>query len=757
MFDNRTEEPTLSPTLTLNPSAIGGIPITRRPTAIDMIVSSSSSSEDKPCKGWGPCWGYDDDDGWRPNWKPNWSKPKPPPPQWKPDWSEPNWSKPKRPQWNSGLRPQQSGQLFKPKSGKRSHTWGNNQPHYETGWSSSSSSSSPDEKHDGGWVSLSSNDNATDISSSSSSSTSEDGWESAGTTWNPWAYHSSGKSGKSGSKVGKQWHDDLNSHDTWSTSNNPWPSWYMSGKSGKSGGADYSNSSWQNVIGGLKPKSGKEGWSSPGKELIYDDADMEAFPSRPSEWSKPINYSSGKSGKSGTSTAGWAPAVNVPQDVHDDSWVWGSAGKPSASDSITGWHPSSGKSGKSGTSNTGWAPAIDKHDDSWVWGSAGKPPVSTTSGDALTKAPVSAPNNGGGSSGSCSVCLNGITVPPLTTVGGTDKTCADVLAQAATVQAGSSVCNALAGAIPTCCPRPPGSCSVCSNGLTVSSSTPVGENDKTCADVLTQAAAVEEGSAVCNALEGAIPTCCPSAVGGPPPPTTSITPNIPEGPTAPGINPPDIDKPTLMPTVSTLMPTATPMVELEIIPIPEEDDLRRPDKGATKSATTEKAAAYQKPSLGAQFLQPGGHHTAVSAHTTKAHRAGPSAKSEKAAHYSNPKQPTPIPHYPSRTSKSAKNSEASVRLAPPVHKEPASLSSTPNEQHQPKLDDTRPPSGPSGTKSDIKYSEGLADGYSGYKQKDGEDFDSSGGKSSASAASTGATRCIIWMSISLALLEYVLI
>ena len=98
-FDNRTEVPTFSPTTTLSPSAVGGIPITRRPTAIDMIVSSSSSSEDKPCKGWGPCWGYDDDDdAWWPNWKPIWSKPKPPPPQWKPDWS-----KPKRPQWNSGL------------------------------------------------------------------------------------------------------------------------------------------------------------------------------------------------------------------------------------------------------------------------------------------------------------------------------------------------------------------------------------------------------------------------------------------------------------------------------------------------------------------------------------------------------------------------------------------------------------------------------------------------------------------------------
>ena len=168
--------------------------------------------------------------------------------------------------------------------------------------------------------------------------------------------------------------------------------------------------------------------------------------------------------------------------------------------------------------------------------------------------------------------------------------------------------------------------------------------------------------------------------------------------------------------------------------------------------------------MGAQFLQPGGHHTAIGAHTTKAHRAGPSAKSEKAAHYSNPKQPAPIPHYPSRTFKSAKNSKASVKLVPPVHKEPASLSSTPNEHHQPKSDDTppttddrhRPPSGPSGTKSDVKYSEGLADGYSGYKQKDGEDFDSSGGKPSASAASTKATRYMIW-SISLALLGYVLI
>jgi len=57
-----------------------------------------------------------------------------------------------------------------------------------------------------------------------------------------------------------------------------------------------------------------------------------------------------------------------------------------------------------------------------------------------------------------------------------------------------------------------GSCSVCSTGLTVPSSTPVGSGSKVCANLLIDASNVLEGSAQCISMEGAIPTCCPEIV-----------------------------------------------------------------------------------------------------------------------------------------------------------------------------------------------------------------------------------------------------
>ena len=52
-------------------------------------------------------------------------------------------------------------------------------------------------------------------------------------------------------------------------------------------------------------------------------------------------------------------------------------------------------------------------------------------------------------------------------------------------------------------------CSVCAYGLTVDPSTPVGGGGKTCADLLVDAAAVDETSQECMAMMAAIPTCCP--------------------------------------------------------------------------------------------------------------------------------------------------------------------------------------------------------------------------------------------------------
>ena len=53
------------------------------------------------------------------------------------------------------------------------------------------------------------------------------------------------------------------------------------------------------------------------------------------------------------------------------------------------------------------------------------------------------------------------------------------------------------------------SCSVCSNGLTVPPTTPVGSNDKTCTDLLFDAGNVDENSLECMAMQAAVYTCCP--------------------------------------------------------------------------------------------------------------------------------------------------------------------------------------------------------------------------------------------------------
>jgi len=55
-------------------------------------------------------------------------------------------------------------------------------------------------------------------------------------------------------------------------------------------------------------------------------------------------------------------------------------------------------------------------------------------------------------------------------------------------------------------------CTVCSNGITVPPSTPVGQGGKTCGTLLEDRMDVEEGSAECANMKNAEPTCCPSGV-----------------------------------------------------------------------------------------------------------------------------------------------------------------------------------------------------------------------------------------------------
>lgn len=52
-------------------------------------------------------------------------------------------------------------------------------------------------------------------------------------------------------------------------------------------------------------------------------------------------------------------------------------------------------------------------------------------------------------------------------------------------------------------------CTVCSNGITVAPSTPVGQGGKTCGSLLEDRMDVEEGSAECANMKNAEPTCCP--------------------------------------------------------------------------------------------------------------------------------------------------------------------------------------------------------------------------------------------------------
>ena len=74
-------------------------------------------------------------------------------------------------------------------------------------------------------------------------------------------------------------------------------------------------------------------------------------------------------------------------------------------------------------------------------------------------------------------------------------------------------------------PEPlPSTCSVCSTGLTVPSSTPVGSVGKTCGTLLVNASKVTEGSANCMAMMAAIPTCCPGGVPSTAKPTYNPTP-----------------------------------------------------------------------------------------------------------------------------------------------------------------------------------------------------------------------------------------
>ena len=100
----------------------------------------------------------------------------------------------------------------------------------------------------------------------------------------------------------------------------------------------------------------------------------------------------------------------------------------------------------------------------------------------------------------CSVCESGITVD-LSTVVGNEKTCADVIVDAALLEADSPSCALMKDTELSCCPEPAENpCAVCVNGLSVEESIEIGSG-KTCGDLLIDATNTEEDSDTCTIMK----------------------------------------------------------------------------------------------------------------------------------------------------------------------------------------------------------------------------------------------------------------
>ena len=136
----------------------------------------------------------------------------------------------------------------------------------------------------------------------------------------------------------------------------------------------------------------------------------------------------------------------------------------------------------------------------------------------------------------CSVCESGITAD-LSTVVGNEKTCADILVDAALLEADSPSCALMKDTELSCCPVPAENpCAVCVNGLSVEESVEIGSG-KTCGDLIVDAMNTEEDSDTCTIMKNlGGNTCCPVT-----PTITPVTTN------APTVTPPAVS--SILPTI----------------------------------------------------------------------------------------------------------------------------------------------------------------------------------------------------------------
>ena len=112
----------------------------------------------------------------------------------------------------------------------------------------------------------------------------------------------------------------------------------------------------------------------------------------------------------------------------------------------------------------------------------------------------------------CDVCAGGITVESTSSVGeGSSKTCGDLVVDRDTVEEGSDTCAQMKLTELVCCPAAPASpCQVCPGGATNPGREVSG--GKTCDELIADAGLVESTSDVCPQLQLAESACCPPAL-----------------------------------------------------------------------------------------------------------------------------------------------------------------------------------------------------------------------------------------------------
>ena len=557
---------------------------------------------------------------------------------------------------------------------------------------------------------------------SSSSSSSKDGWGKPGwfdddddewgrpgwrPSWKPgksppqwkpnWSISWSGKSGKSGTGS-KSW-----SHgDGWKSKG--------SKKKGPKGSTSWWSSSSNDNYYGWTSKSSKsfndEGWTSMSyiTDISSDDSSDSSHDVWPhvswtaDHWS--ISHGLGKSGKSrrSKSSGGWNAIGGLKPKSSKDEWLGMSEDAPGKEliydeDTLPSWHAgwppldahisSSGKSGKSGGGHS-WSGGGEKSKSSYDTSTEGeeyvtpqgtsspilgatKPPVSGPILD-LTKPPVS---SGGGNSSPPPNPILSSTEPPVSSDGGNSSPPPNPPTETPSTP------------IPTYTPT---------KTPTIPSSTepPVGSSldgdpnakywiytDENGVQTCEYSLTIPDGIGSLAWARESKKECCEYAIG-----IGSINLQGCDG-----------------------VRSASPPKDVVEVP-PDYRNEPAPPADTSKTTLDVVTTVNKKPSLGAQFLgdHPHGHNNDIS----KGDRSGATSKSAKSADISIDNPPMPsvsLTKSKSAKSKSSKNWDKKYGIGPPG----VATSSTSSDL----------PSHPSGTASDVKYSEGLTDSmtYSGYKQK----------------------------------------